>query len=185
MVAGRPELEEYAQIGYLRRGGWTHTHGFSEFDAGRTACPAPCTESHYYNFTRYIGSYDWFASGSTSSYVVKTMGDNSAGLGMYVDGDLKQMAMWDPHLVWATEDQLWHAQFFAETFDRGDDIPGTPTAKADARNIQVAKCSACGYADAEVVLDNDYPIAYNVMPGAQVGCGLNCVDVWSDRTGSN
>ncbi|HSO29676.1 MAG TPA: hypothetical protein VLS28_07215 [Candidatus Sulfomarinibacteraceae bacterium] len=130
MVAGAGGLQ-YAQAGYIKFAGSANPQAFTEYNDGTSIWDA----SHWWR-TTYAGIW---SNGAQHSYVV----DYNATTGklyMQIDGLTKASTPWSPDLVWNTP---WSAQFFGETMDRGDDVPGTPGARTDFSSVAVRHCAGC------------------------------------------
>lgn len=130
MVAGQGP-NQYAQVGYLKIAGMTKPAAFTEYNDGTNIW----NSSHWWRVT-YAAIW---SSGVQHTYVVD-YNDTTAKLYMQIDGLTKASTPWSPNLVWNTP---WSAQFFGETWDRGDDVPGTAGAREDFSSVTVRHCAGC------------------------------------------
>lgn len=108
IYGGFGDTDGYAQAGYLRSPGG-YQHFFSQYNRCYPACggggtvisPSSPTQPHNYKVL-----YD----------------SNVHRIRMYWNANLLDTTSWDPYAVWSGANQ---AQYFGETHDRGDDVPGT------------------------------------------------------------
>lgn len=144
--SGGPTGEnQYAQAGFLKLAGWSSPMAFEEYDDGSGASPG---------WQQYFFGSIW-SNGVRHTYKV----DYSAVTGkiyIYIDGAQKFSPPWSPDTAWNTP---WHAEFFGETFDRGDDVPGTAGARDDFTALAVKHCPTCSWApptNTALVSDQSY-----------------------------
>ncbi len=118
---------EYAQVGYARETWMGAPQSFVEYNDGENVEP---------NWHRQYYGGIW-SSGAQHTYVVDYSGVTGR-IYFSIDGLGKGSTPWSPDLEWGAP---WEGQFYAETWDRGDDIPGTAGARADwsLLAIQVAE----------------------------------------------
>jgi hypothetical protein len=107
---------EYAQIGYYKVPGMASPKAFIQYDDGSGGA----------DFTHVDLAGIW-ASGAQHTYVID-YSQISGRLHFSVDGLNKGQTSFSPDTAWHTP---WHGQFYAETLDSGDDVPGTASARAD------------------------------------------------------
>ena len=161
MLAGSG-VNEYAQAGYWRFDGATASKRFIEYNDGETGV----------NWVRV--TYEAVSPGSTHNYLVAySFGTHKIYL--YIDTVLKGSTSWHPDDEWTPQ---WQAQWFAETWDAGDDVAGYPTSKADMTNLASQKCVDCSYtaplSSSHLVSDTDpYNAAWIVQPTS--------MNIWNDQ----
>ena len=134
MVAGW-NPGEYAQVGYARIAGMAAPQVFTE---------------HSYDLLHdsvrqfYPGIWNGVAQG-THTYIVD-YSDVTERLYFSVDGAAKGSTPWSPDVQWSAP---WEGQFYAESWDRGDDVPGTAGARTDWTLIAVQKAENGGWVNAD------------------------------------
>lgn len=116
MVAGW-NPNEYAQVGYARIAGMAAPQAFVEYNDGENVAPG---------WARIFYPGIW-VNGAQHTYVVDYSGITGK-LYFAIDGLSKGSTPWSPDSEWSTP---WEGQFYAETWDRGDDVPGVAGARAD------------------------------------------------------
>ncbi|MBN2113229.1 MAG: hypothetical protein JW785_03780 [Acidimicrobiia bacterium] len=110
----------YAQIGYAEYPAYTTTRRFWEYNDGEG----------WWNRLRFAD----IAAGTDHVYEV-VYSFTYGTVGMLVDGSLKQTTPFSIEFgEWPTP---WQGQWMGETWDRGDDVPGTSTAKARFGSVGV------------------------------------------------
>jgi hypothetical protein len=122
---------EYAQAGYLKIAGWNAPLAFEEYNDG--------SDEHPGWQAYYFGSI--WSSGTAHSYKVDDSSVTNK-IYIYIDGVQRFSPPWDPELVWATP---WIAEYDAETYDRGDDVPGTLNSKVDYSILRAKYCTTCAW----------------------------------------
>jgi len=120
MVAGYWP-SEYAQAGYAQLPGFA-TRAFIEYDDG--------SESGGWSRIFYAGIW---SNGAQHTYTV-SYSAQTAKLHFQIDGASKGTTPWSPDVVWHAP---WEGQFYSETLDSGDDVPGTAGARADWSLLKV------------------------------------------------
>jgi len=116
MVAGWNAFE-YAQVGYARIAGMAAPQAFIEYNDGENVAPG---------WARIFLPGIW-ADAAQHTYVVDYSGITGK-LYFSIDGLNKGSMPWSPDFEWSTP---WEGQFYAETWDLGDDVPGVAGARAD------------------------------------------------------
>lgn len=115
----------YAQSGYGRHSGESNTYYFAEY--------------HHPNATG-----DVFKEGGVAASGVNynEWYDFTGGhINMMVGSTTYLITDYDPILYWGSP---WQAQWFAETHQYGDDVPGTATNPAYVSSLQIKTCRSCG-----------------------------------------
>lgn len=120
MVAGYWP-DEYAQAGYARLPGFA-TRAFTESDDGAE----PGGHSQVFHNGIWV-------SGAQHTYTV-SYSAQTAKLHFQIDGVSKGSTSWSPDVVWHAP---WEGQFYSESLDSGDDVPGTAGARADWSLLKV------------------------------------------------
>ena len=128
MLAGADGVDGYAQIGYAELAPGSVTQRFWEY--------SPDSET----WTRTM--FANIVAGTTHTYsVVYSFTDGRVR--MIFDGVTKATTPFSIEFgVWPTP---WEGQWFGETLDRGDDMPGISTAKARFQSIGVVIQHGGGY----------------------------------------
>jgi hypothetical protein len=127
MIAGG--THEYAQIGYARVAGQSSTATFTEYNDGTDAPPG-------WSRSFWPGI---FVSGHSHSYVV-SYSFSTGHISMTVGGVTKATTPWGADTAWSAP---FTGQFFGESWDAGDDVPGTSAAKAAFSSLRVKTCRSC------------------------------------------
>lgn len=130
VMLGGGGADQYAQVGYARGAGMTAPVVFTEYNDGTGLAPG---------WTRSL--FTGWVSGSTKTYSV-IYNYSTAKIGMYANGQLLSTTPWCADCVWTPG---WTAQFFGETIDRGDDVPGTSSVKTSFTNLSARYCRSCAY----------------------------------------
>jgi hypothetical protein len=161
---------EYAQIGYAKIAGMAQTKTFTEYNDGEGQEP---------NWHREF----WpgiFANGTNHTY--RVVYDFSTGkISMIVDGSTKAITPWSPDNEWTVG---WHSEFFGETVDRGDDMPGSAANPARFTGPWIRKCRGCQLTHPG---PNDLDLVGVIPPIAAykfqwiVGTGESTFDIWTER----
>lgn len=126
MVAGG-DVYDYAQVGYARIGGMENEKSFTEWSLSATN----------WQRTSYAGIFD---AGTTHDYHVY-YGFSDGRVRMAADGQVLDISpSVDGH--WAPG---WTGQFFGETWDRSDNVPGNATNKTDYTRAKTLTCRGCSY----------------------------------------
>lgn len=117
---------DYAQVGYLRTG--SHS------------------QAHFTEWSRSMSEWDrtWqggVQNGTSPNYEVK-YSDSDNDLKMFKNDVQLEHTPFNPLNVWGNP---WNAQFFGETVDRGDDVPGTPATKVVFAELRTKHCKTCEY----------------------------------------
>lgn len=127
MIAGGG-ASEYAQIGFARVGGMSSTMRFTEYNDGSNVAPG---------WAR--GWYSGFSAGSNHSYVV-SYSFTTGRISMTVDGSTKATTPWGADTSWSPG---WEGQVFGETWNTGDDVPGTASARTNFGSLLIRTCRSC------------------------------------------
>lgn len=163
MVAGGGTYE-YAQIGYIKFAGQL-TSRFVEYNDGESGA----------GWARLY--YSGYSTGSNHFYeVLFDFVNQPRKFSLRVDGVTKAVTPWSPEGgEWSVG---WTGQYSGETFDAGDDVPGTSALKTNFTNIKAISCWQCGWGDPpQIFLHSDLPAAYRnawVTPPRYF-------DIWTQR----
>ena len=122
--------DEHAQIGFFQRSGMDGEQMFTEW-----ARQGDWDRKKHYGI---------FNAGTVHGYRAEYVFE-SGKAEMRMGGSLYDSTPFDPALNWASP---WHAFFSGETWDRGDDMPGTPQNKTHFTQTQVRTCRGCSYHEA-------------------------------------
>ena len=130
MLAGGTGPYQYAQVGFAKLSGFATPLLFTEFNDGSNVAPG-------WRRDFYTG----WSNGSTKNYEVSY---DSVGtvVNMYANNQLLATTPWCASCLWTPG---WTAQFYGETVDAGDDMPGTLTSKTSFTNLAARYCQACAY----------------------------------------
>lgn len=123
MVAGSWNYE-YAQAGYYRLPSMASPTAFVEYDDG--------LESGGWNRVDQPGIW---VNAAQHTYIV-SYSTTDQKLHFQIDGASKGVTPWSPDIVWHSP---WEGQFYAESLDPGDDVPGVAGARADWSILAVQK----------------------------------------------
>jgi hypothetical protein len=162
MVAGGG-VKEYAQVGFAREPGMATPMRFTATNDG---------EGQDLDF------YPGWSNGTNHFYeVLFSFGGPPRYFTLKVDS---QVLMVEDD--WSPEGGEWHVgwtgQFFGETWDRGDDMPGTKTNKEHFTNVKTITCWACGWVvPPNPVHPTSIPSYYRFAWVAQP----NYFDIWTER----
>lgn len=129
MLAGGG-ANEYAQVGFAKVAGMGSTMRFTEYNDGSSTAPG-------WNRSWWSG----FSSGTTHSYIV-SYNFSTGKVSGSADGQTLFTTPWAADTSWQPG---WSGQFLGETWDRGDDVPGTSTAKTAFRSVAGKACRGCSY----------------------------------------
>lgn len=126
MVAGG-DVYDYAQIGYARIAGMANEKTFTEWSLSATN----------WQRTFYAGIFDAGTAHDYHVYYSFTDGMvRMAADGQGLDISPSVDGHWSPG---------WTGQFFGETWDRSDNVPGTVANKTDFRRHKTLTCRGCSY----------------------------------------
>lgn len=170
----------YAQYGYLKYGTQTTAKYFYEFNDGTCfgigGVPTPqCSDPTHFKLVQGAN----INPGTTHEYQVVLVcynPDNVCAFDLYRDGSRNGSTPWDPRIAWGSAIG-WDAQFFAETHNYEDDVPGTPSYPAiisDPR-IQLAAGGSWQKPDHNTTAD-DFPAAYRYSEN-----NFDDFEVWTSR----
>jgi hypothetical protein len=126
----------------IASGSNANTLGYAQSGYGRTH-----GESNVYYFAEYHHPYasgDVFKEGGVAAGGVEydEYYDFSGGrIHMTVGSSTFLTTDYDPILYWSAP---WQAQWFGETHDRGDDMPGTSSNPAYFSSLLIRTCRGCG-----------------------------------------
>jgi hypothetical protein len=156
MLASNVNAYEYAQVGYAKIPGMSTPRAFTEYNDGSNVGPG---------WARVFYSGIW-SDGSQHAYKVDYNGITGR-IYLIVDGLTKASTPWSPDNVWQGG---WEGEFYAETLDRGDDIPGTAGARTDLSVLGVQKCDTCSFVNPDgLALSSDltpYKYGWTTWPTA-------------------
>ena len=163
MVAGGG-ADEYTQIGFARLPGMSTPSRFVEWSDG-------------VNETGWARTfYNGYSLGTNHFYeVLFSFAGPPRKFTMKVDGNALATTPWSPEGgEWSVG---WTGQFFGETLDQGDDVPGVAADKEHFTNVKVVTCWGCGF----VVAPSAVGISdLSVYKGAFVTYP-NYFDIWTQR----
>jgi hypothetical protein len=123
---------QYAQVGYLKLGGFDSIpQYFTEYNDGSSTPPG-------YNRS-YYGA---ITPGQIHSYFVSYQ-PSTGHIALGIDGVTRSITPWGADTSWSPG---WKAEVFGETWNLGDDVPGTASAPTNFGNILTKNCRSCGAA---------------------------------------
>jgi hypothetical protein len=164
---------QYAQAGYYRDQHLTAPALFAEYnDGGCSDTSCNTTSAHW---TRKLFTTTFTVHGLNKFATGLSYGGNA--MNMLVNDQIILTTPWDPHTAW-TVPTGWEAQFFGETWDVGDDMPGTVAYPAKFRTVTTWG-STSGVGPAALVPSDSYPAFYKQTFYTNNG-GF---DIWTDRSG--
>lgn len=129
LAGGGPN--EYAQVGFAKTAGMAGAMRFTEYNDGSSTAPG-------WNRTWWSG----FSAGTTHTYNV-AYSFSTGKVSASSDGQSLFTTPWAAD--GGTGQPGYTGQFLGETWDRGDDVPGTSTAKSNFRNVTARSCRGCSY----------------------------------------
>lgn len=124
LAGGGTSPAGYARSGYLRHAGNTDLYYFAEYHIPEVAQDVMKVTGVACTGTHYLEQYDF----------------NLGRVNMMVGNTIVLSTSYDPILQWA---RYWQAQWFAETWNYGDDVVGTLAAPAYFSQLAVQNCRGC------------------------------------------
>lgn len=163
MHASTGSAPEYAQVGDAKLPGMAAPQAFTEYNDGSTTAPG---------WARSFYAGIW-SNGSQQAYKVDYNGITGK-IYLIIDSLTKASTPWSPDTEWHGG---WEGEFYAETLDRGDDVPGPGGARTDMSALVVQKCDTCAFVNPDgLVLTSDltpYKSGWSASPTA--------FQIWTQR----
>jgi hypothetical protein len=160
MLAGG-STHEYAQAGFARIAGMPGALRFTEYNDGEDAAP---------NWNR--SWWNGFSAGTNHAYTIAYSFSTGRITGT-VDGQTLFTTPWSSDTEWHPG---WNGQFMGETWDRGDDVPGTAAARTELRGMKAKPCRGCAYAEVGGISGSDLA-AYRIAWVDQT----SALNIWTQR----
>jgi hypothetical protein len=176
MVAGAGQ-NQYAQAGYLTEPGWSAPKMFTEYNDGTRQDGQTTTTQHW---SRKF----WVTSPATGIH-----GNAKFATGIYSSGSINilindQLVDWTPFNPDTTWTAPFNAQFLGETWDPGDDMPGTKSTPAHFTQWQI--WTDQGYlGPPQVLTPKTGAYYYYAFTPSGTSTSYSGVDIWTDRTGGS
>jgi hypothetical protein len=176
MVDGAGQ-DQYAQAGYMTAPGWSTPKMFTEYNGGTyhdgSAIPSSAHWSRKFWVTSPATAIHGNAKFATSMY--------SGGMNLLINDQLVDRTLFNPDTTWTAP---FESQFSGETWDPGDDMPGTKSTPAHFTQWQI--WTDQGYlGPPQVLTPKTAPYYSYAFTPAGTSTSYSGVDIWTDRTGGS
>lgn len=172
MVAASGQ-DQYAQAGYMTAPGWSTPKAFTEYNDGTFQGGTVPSSAHW--------SRKFWAPPAIHGNAKFATGMWSGGMNILINDQVVDRTPFNPDTTWTAP---FEAQFFGETWDPGDDMPGTKSTPAHFTQWQI--WTDQGYlGPPQALAPNTGPYYYYAFTPAGTSTTYSGMDIWTDRTGGS